>query len=228
MKSTPIALASLALVATSGCAVTPLGRATPAATAGVTSGAAAGTVSCTYRPGGEPAKAVDVPTGTNVPAAGTAELTLTVGGQPVHVTLDRAAAPCTAASFESLAAQGYFDGTSCHRLSTSGMFILQCGDPTGTGRGGPGYTFDDELAQTTAYPAGTLAMANAGPDTNGSQFFFVYADTDLPPAYTVFGHLDEASNQVIADLAYQGHDGSYPDGTGVPNADTTISSAVSG
>ena len=75
---------------------------------------------------------------------------------------------------------------------------------------------------------GWFAMANAGPDTNGSQFFFVYADTDLPPAYTVFGHLDEASNQVIADIAYQGHDTSNPDGTGVPYADTTIGSVVSG
>ena len=228
MKRTWMALVSLGLLATVGCAVSPTGGATPASTGAASAGAAAGMVTCDFRPGGEPAKAVDLPNGINVPASGTADMTITIGGQPVHLTLDRAAAPCTVASFESLAAQRYFDGTSCHRLATTGLFILQCGDPTGTGRGGPGYTFDDELEQTTGYPAGTLAMANAGPDTNGSQFFFVYADTDLPPAYTVFGHLDEASNQVIADRAFQGHDAQYPDGTGKPNLPTVIRSVVSG
>ena len=65
--------------------------------------------------------------------------------------------------------------------------MLQCGDPTGTGTGGPGYSFPDELSGDETYPAGTLAMANAGPDTNGSQFFIVYEDTELPPSYAVFG-----------------------------------------
>lgn len=222
------ASAVLVLLATAGCATTPpqglnQTRQTPRAP-----GEGPETVTCTYRPGGTPAKPVDQPNGTDVPAKGTATVTIDLGDAKVVATLDREAAPCTVNSFESLAAQGYYDGSECHRLSTTGIFILQCGDPTGTGRGGPGYTYDDELGQTRTYPAGTLAMANAGPNTNGSQFFFVFEDTPLPPNYTVFGHLDEASNQVIADRAFQGHDAQYPDGTGKPNLPTVIRSVVSG
>ena len=183
---------------------------------------------CDYRPGGTPAAPADPPPGRNVPATGTSSVTLTMGGEPVQIELDRAAAPCTVASFESLVSQGYFTGTSCHRLATTGLFMLQCGDPSGSGRGGPGYVFDDELAAASGYPAGTVAMVNAGPGTNGSQFFLVYADSRLPPNYTVFGRMDAASTQVIADVAALGHDASYPDGTGLPHADTTITAAVSG
>ncbi len=82
--------------------------------------------------------------------------------------------------------------------------MLQCGDPTGTGTGGPGYSFDDELSGKETYPAGTLAMANAGPNTNGSQFFIVYDDTQLPPAYAVFGQLDAASVKIVAEVAEKG------------------------
>ena len=93
--------------------------------------------------------------------------------------------------------QGYFEGTRCHRLTTEGIFVLQCGDPSATGMGGPGYSFADELSGTEQYSAGTVAMANAGPNTNGSQFFIVFQDSMLPPAYTVFGHLDAASLKVV-------------------------------
>ncbi|MDO5534023.1 MAG: peptidylprolyl isomerase [Propionibacteriaceae bacterium] len=213
-------------LALAGCAVTA-----PTATAPVSDGgtdAAPGTVSCTYRTGGTPAKPVDPPSGENVPATGESSVVIDFGDAQVNVELDRAAAPCTVHSFENLVAQGYYNDSECHRLSTQGMFILQCGDPTATGRGGPGYTFDDELEATTGYPAGVLAMANAGANTNGSQFFFVYADTPLDTDYTVFGRLDEASNQVIADRAFQGHDASNPDGTGRPNLPTVIKSVTSG
>ncbi len=74
-----------------------------------------------------------------------------------------------------------------------------------TGTGGPGYTFDDELSGDETYPAGTLAMANAGPNTNGSQFFIVYGDTQLPPAYAVFGTVDEASVKIVAGRRQEGH-----------------------
>lgn len=212
-------LGPLVLLAAGGCALTPVTAPT----------AASGTVTCDYRPSGSPAKPVDPPRETEVPATGTTHAVIDLGDAQLQVELDRAAAPCTVNSFEALAAQGYFNGTQCHRLSSQGIFILQCGDPTGTGRGGPGYAYDDELARTQGYPAGTLAMANAGPNTNGSQFFIVYADTEaLKPHYTVFGRLDEASNQVIVDRAFQGHDGSHPDGTGRPNVPTTIRSVVSG
>lgn len=217
--------AVLALLAAAGCAVSPPQTLNQTRQ---TVGPAPDTVTCAYRTGGTPAKPVDPPSGTDVPAKGTTTVTIDLGDAQVQATLDRAAAPCTVNSFESLASQGYYDGSECHRLSTTGIFILQCGDPTGTGSGGPGYTFNDELKQTRAYPAGTLAMANAGPNTNGSQFFFVYEDTPLPPNYTVFGQLDQTSNQVIADRAFQGHDAQYPDGTGKPNLPTVIKSVVSG
>jgi peptidyl-prolyl cis-trans isomerase B (cyclophilin B) len=136
------------------------------------------------------------------------------------VTLDADRAPCTVNSFLSLAAQKYFDDTECHRLTTEGIFVLQCGDPTGTGSGGPGYSFADELDGSETYPAGTLAMANSGPDTNGSQFFVVYDDSSLPPDYTVFGQLDEKSTKTVADLAAKGTDSGA--GDGAPKEKVTI------
>lgn len=119
-------------------------------------------------------------------------------------------APCTVNSFVSLAKQGYFEGTKCHRLVP--QFVLQCGDPTATGTGGPGYSFKDELSGSETYPAGTLAMANAGPDTNGSQFFVVLADTQLDPNYTVFGTVDAEGLKVAQDIekAGNGPDGVAP------------------
>ncbi|MGB8389764.1 peptidylprolyl isomerase, partial [Mycobacterium sp.] len=108
--------------------------------------------------------------------------------------------PCTVNSFASLVGQGFFNNTKCHRLTTSPTLgVLQCGDPKGEGTGGPGYQFaneyptdqyppnDPKLQEPVVYPRGTLAMANAGPNTNGSQFFLVYKDSQLPPEYTVFG-----------------------------------------
>ena len=124
--------------------------------------------------------------------------------------------------------QGYFDGTSCHRLADSGIFVLQCGDPTGTGTGGPSYQFADELSGEETYPAGTLAMANAGPGTNGSQFFIVFADTTLAPNYSVFGALDAAGLKTALAIAAGGQDGSWGDGTGKPKLPAVITSATAG
>jgi peptidyl-prolyl cis-trans isomerase B (cyclophilin B) len=107
------------------------------------------------------------------------------------LTVDLAASTAlrTVNSFVFLAGQKYFDHTRCHRLTTKGIYVLQCGDPTGTGTGGPGYQFADENLTGATYPVGTVAMANSGPNTNGSQFFLVYKDTQLPPSYTVFGKI---------------------------------------
>lgn len=218
----------LASVGLGGCATYQTSSTEPAASSNAPTTPAPGTVSCTYRSGGTPAVPVDPPVTEDVPATGTTAVTMKLGGTPITIELDQAAAPCTVNSFLSLAEQGYYTQTSCHRLSTTGIFILQCGDPTGTGTGGPGYTFDDELEATTGYPAGSLAMANAGPNTNGSQFFFVYEDTPLPTDYTVFGHLSAEDNEAIAGIAFQGHDASNSDGTGVPNAPTEITEVVSG
>ncbi len=129
-------------------------------------------------------------------------------------------------SFLSLAEQGYFDDTPCHRLTTApaSISVLQCGDPSGTGMGGPGYSFDDELAGSETYPAGTLAMANAGPNTNGSQFFMVYADSTLAPDYTVFGQLDDAGLKVVQELGKLGTATGEPDGP--PAKKVTITSVT--
>ena len=180
---------------------------------------------CSYPLGGTPARPVDPPSTTGVPTTGTASATLHFRSGDVTITLDRAHAPCTVNSFLSLATQGFYTNTKCHRLVTSGIFILQCGDPTATGTGGPGYSFPDELSGHETYGAGTVAMANRGPDTNGSQFFLVFADSPLPPSYTVFGRMDTAGLDVIKGIAAKGVD---PKDGSTPVADATISSVTLG
>src|ERR1700722_11168481 len=132
-------------------------------------------------------------------------------------------APCTTFSFRFLASQGYYNLTHCHRLTTEGIYVLQCGDPTGTGAGGPGYEFNDENLTGATYPAGTVAMANAGPNTNGSQFFFVWKNTTLSPAYTPFGTVIAGMN-VLAKIAAAGDDQQNGPGDGYPNLYTQFNS----
>ncbi|GAA0724967.1 peptidylprolyl isomerase [Dactylosporangium roseum] len=119
----------------------------------------------------------------------TATMETNLGAIGLRLFADRA--PCTVNSFVHLARDDFYTDTPCHRLTTDGLWVLQCGDPGGTGTGTPGYQFGDENLPTTLppYPRGTLAMANAGPGTNGSQFFIVYKDSDIPPDYTVFGEV---------------------------------------
>jgi peptidyl-prolyl cis-trans isomerase B (cyclophilin B) len=145
-------------------------------------------------------------------------LTIATNRGDIAATLTPDTAPCTVSSFASLAEQGWYDGIACHRLVVG--FVLQCGDPTGQGNGGPGYSFADELSGNETYPAGTLAMANSGPDTNGSQFFIVLEDADLPPSYTVFGTIDAAGLKVAQDIAA---DGNGDDGV-APAEDVVIES----
>ncbi|CDO11210.1 peptidylprolyl isomerase [Mycolicibacterium cosmeticum] len=152
----------------------------------------------------------------------------------IGLQLDNAKAPCTVNSFASLAQQGYFNDTQCHRLTTGGLAVLQCGDPTGTGTGGPGYQFANEyptnqyqpdnpaLQQPVLYPRGTLAMANAGPGTNGSQFFLVYQDSQLPPNYTVFGTIDKTGLETLDKIAKAGVAGGGQDGK--PAQEVTVKS----
>ena len=138
----------------------------------------------------------------------------------IPATLDADATPCTVNAFVSLAEQGFFDDSPCPRMATDPSFgILQCGDPSGTGSGGPGFSYADELTGEETYSAGTLAMANAGADTNGSQFFFVFNDSPgLTPNYNVFGQVDPDGLKLLTDAAKEGDDGSHPAGGGVPNA----------
>lgn len=160
---------------------------------------------CTYPSDGEPARAVDPPPTTDVQNSGNTSATLHMSAGDVTIEMDRSHAPCTVNSFISLAQQGFFDDTECHRLVDHGIFILQCGDPTGTGSGGPGYVMDEELEFTNGYPAGSVAMAKREqPGTTGSQFFLVWAQTDLPDEYTVFGTMDEEGLGVVAGIASQG------------------------
>ncbi|UXA20153.1 peptidylprolyl isomerase [Mycobacterium sp. SMC-4] len=153
----------------------------------------------------------------------------------IGLQLDNGKSPCTVNSFASLAQQGYFNNTPCHRLTTSeSLGVLQCGDPTGEGTGGPGYQFaneyptdqfqpdDPRLNEPVVYPRGTLAMANAGPGTNGSQFFLVYQDSQLPPLYTVFGTIDETGLATLDKIAAEGVAGGGPDGA--PQLQTTVRS----
>jgi len=108
----------------------------------------------------------------------------------IELELDQAKAPCTVNSFVFLAENDYFDDTTCHRLLTGEAGgVLQCGDPSATGRGGPGYEFNDENLDGAVYTKGVLAMANSGPNTNGSQFFMVYSDSGFDPNYTPFGRI---------------------------------------
>jgi peptidyl-prolyl cis-trans isomerase B (cyclophilin B) len=157
----------------------------------------------------------------------------------IGLELDNGKTPCTVNNFTSLAKQGFFDNTKCHRLTTSAeLGVLQCGDPTGTGTGGPGYRFPNEyptnqyrltdpaLKTPVIYPRGTLAMANSGPGTNGSQFFLVYKDSELPPTYTVFGTIDSAGLATLDKVAA----GGVADGSddGKPVVDATIKSVQIG
>ncbi|GAA5162739.1 peptidylprolyl isomerase [Ornithinimicrobium tianjinense] len=126
----------------------------------------------------------------------------------IELELEAALAPQTVASFAFLAEQGYWHDSPCHRLTTSGIFVLQCGDPTGTGRGNPGYGYGIENAPADgSYPPGTLAMARTmDPDSNGGQFFIVYADTQLPTdggGYSVFGAVTDGL-EIVEALAAQG------------------------
>jgi peptidyl-prolyl cis-trans isomerase B (cyclophilin B) len=139
----------------------------------------------------------------------------------IVIDLLNSKATCTVNSFVYLASKDYFNNTSCHRLTTSGIFVLQCGDPTGTGQGGPGYMFDDENLPDATYPAGTVAMANSGPDTDGSQFFLVYQQSSLQPAYTPFGKIVSGLG-VITAIAKAGSDNSNGAGDGHPKEKVVI------
>ncbi len=181
---------------------------------------------CQYPAAGEASRKVNPPRTGKIPMD-EAEISVSMATDQgnIGLMLNNAQAPCTANSFASLAGQGYFNDTPCHRLTTSdSLSVLQCGDPTGQGTGGPGYEFANEyptnqyqpdnpaLQQPVLYPRGTLAMANAGPGTNGSQFFLVYKDSQLPPNYTVFGTIDETGLATLDKIAGAGVEGGGQDG----------------
>jgi len=175
------------------------------------------TASCSWTKTKDAARTVQPPP-TSVPRTGTMTVSVTTNRGPLTFTLDRAKTPCTVASFVSLAAQKYYDGTSCHRLTSGSLSVLQCGDPLGNGSGGPGYQFKDELSGGEKYTRGVLAMANSGPNTNGSQFFIVYKDSQLPASYTVFGTVTKGLD--VVDKVAAG--GSVTAGDGKPKLPITL------
>jgi peptidyl-prolyl cis-trans isomerase B (cyclophilin B) len=133
----------------------------------------------------------------------------------IVISLLNAKAPITITQLTTLARGGYFDNSLCHRLTTQGLFVLQCGDPTATGRGGPGFAYIDENLPDPVknnYREGTVAMANSGPSTNGSQFFLVYGKTTLEPNYTIWGKITKGLD-IIKAVAKAGVVGGGTDGT---------------
>lgn len=214
-------------------------------------------VSCTYNEDGQKDNFKGLPPAENVPAEGTVDVELATSAGPIGMKLDRSVSPCTVNAIEFLAKDGYFDGTICHRLTTSdGLKVLQCGDPTGTGSGGPGFQFPNEFPTDEAlekvdtsqipegvseeekamyagsllqqepkrYERGTIAMANAGLDTNGSQFFLNYGDSVLPPLYTYFGQINEEGLATLDKIADTGVEGGATDGA--PAEEVKIESAT--
>ena len=179
---------------------------------------------CVYTPSGKAARPVGTPPVTPVKA--TYQATITTNRGQIVTDLQGVQAPCTVNSFVYLASRHYFSNTTCHRLTTSGIYVLQCGDPTGTGSGGPGYKFASENLKGARYTQGTLAMANAGPGTNGSQFFIVYRDSlTLPPDYTPFGKVVKGLG-IIQNVAKAGTDNANGPGDGHPKEKVVIESVT--
>lgn len=156
-------------------------------------------------------RAIQVPTPKIKPTFSTKTFTLNTNCGDIVIEADGTKAPVTVQVLASLANNRFFDQTLCHRLEASNPFILQCGDPTGSGMGGPPFTYDDENKPATKpnnYPAGTVAMANAGLDsqgrgTNGSQFFIVYQDSSLDGNYTIWGRVTKGL-EIVKQVAAAG------------------------
>jgi peptidyl-prolyl cis-trans isomerase B (cyclophilin B) len=177
----------------------------------------------------------------DTPKTGTVTVDLKTSQGDIGLTLNREKAPCTVQSMEHLVKEKYFDGTKCHRMTASaGLKVLQCGDPKGDGTGGPGYAIPDELPTDLAdapagqaagqplsvYKRGMLAMANAGPETGGSQFFIVYGDSTLPPSYTVFGEVTAPGMKVLDKIAKGGITAGNSPEDGAPKLPVDIESAT--
>jgi peptidyl-prolyl cis-trans isomerase B (cyclophilin B) len=174
----------------------------------------------------EAAPAVDLPN-AGITESNKATISFTTNQGEIVIETTPSLAPLTVNAIAALAQKNYFDNTICHRLTTEGIFVLQCGDPTGTGTGGPGFNIPDENlpeAVENNYPAGTVAMANAGPGTSGSQFFLVYQDTTLGPDYTIWGSITSGLD-ILKTIASAGVVGGGADGapvTGVTIESTKV------
>ncbi|MEV0942871.1 peptidylprolyl isomerase [Micromonospora wenchangensis] len=194
---------------------------------------------CTYTETpkeGRPAQVKDVGLPPNQQAnKGTQTMTIDTNLGPIVAKIDRTKVPCTAGSFTHLASKGFFDNTKCHRLVTEGIKVLQCGDPSATGKGwrqtdgtgGPSYGMAEENLPTDKrppYPEGVIAMANSGqPGSTGSQFFIVYGDSQLDPNYTVLGTITGGMD-LVKQVGAAGDDKAFAQqaGGGHPKKEVTI------
>ncbi|MET8282897.1 peptidylprolyl isomerase [Micromonospora sp. NPDC005174] len=168
-------------------------------------------------------------------ADGVQTMTIDTNLGPITAKVDRSQVPCTAGAFSLLAEKKFFDNTKCHRLVTEGIKVLQCGDPSATGKGwrdtdgtgGPSFRLPEENLPTDKrppYPEGVIAMANSGqPGSTGSQFFIVYGDSPLDPAYTVLGTVTGGMD-IVKDVAKAGDDGAFAQqaGGGHPKKEVVI------
>jgi len=182
---------------------------------------------------------VGAPPPSRVRRAGPRTMTIATDHGSIVIQMNASQTPCTVASFTHLAVRHFYDNTACHRLVTAGIFILQCGDPSGTGRGGPTYVFPNERPPSAppnrapdanglvTYPRGTVGLANFGQDTNGSQFFIVYRDSRIPPTYPTFGVVTSGLD-LLDQVAAGGDDGTFaPDpGGGHPKTPVVIRSVT--
>jgi peptidyl-prolyl cis-trans isomerase B (cyclophilin B) len=203
--------------------------ATPSRTASASPTAAAAVAEpahhCTYTASGTAARKVSLPPASPDDTA-SYQATIATNRGSIVINLLNSKATCTVNSFVHLAEQKYFSNTKCHRLTTASIFVLQCGDPTGTGTGGPGYEFASENLKDATYPAGTVAMANTGqPDSNGSQFFLVYKNTPLSASYTPFGTITQGL-PILDAVARAGSDNSNGPGDGHPKENVVIDSVT--
>ena len=197
--------------------------ATPSASASASTQAEPATT-CSYQASGTAARNVGLPPTKPDYKAGY-QATIHTNRGDVVIDLLNSKATCTVNSFVYLAAKKYFNGTHCHRLTTIDPFVLQCGDPTGTGSGGPGYKFANENLAGAKYTQGTVAMANSGPNTNGSQFFIVYKNSKLAPSYTPFGEVVKGLG-IIQNVAKAGSNNANAAGDGHPKEKVVIESVT--
>lgn len=204
----------------------PAGSATASPSPSASAAAAAEPAAhCTYTASPPAARTVGLPP-TTPDGKAKYQATLVTNRGSVVINLLNANATCTVNSFVYLAGKSYFSNTTCHRLTTSGIYVLQCGDPTGTGSGGPGYKFANENLAGARYTQGTVAMANAGPGTNGSQFFLVYRNSlSLPANYTPFGTIVKGLG-IIQNVAKAGADNANAPGDGHPKEKVVIEKVI--
>ena len=180
---------------------------------------------CTYIPNTPAARKVALPPSAPDYRA-SYQATIATNRGSIVIDLLNSKATCTVNSFVHLAEQKYFNSTNCHRLTTTGIYVLQCGDPAGKGTGGPGYEFGSENLTGATYTAGTLAMANTGqPNSNGSQFFLVYRNSPLPASYTPFGKVIQGLD-IVQNVAKAGSDNSNGSGDGHPKENVVIQSVT--